>query len=177
MRDRYFSREQILNYATVLAGGLLLSVFALLNRYPLVYPDTGTYVAACFDHFIPRDRPLTYAFFLRHFSLATSLWIPMFVQCVLVSWLVLLSLRHFTAVKKIRAWHMIILPVLTFTTALATVSSMMIPDIFTAVVVHAGALVLFAENLTRGRRIFLLLVFAFAITTHLSHYPMICALL
>src|SRR6185436_6358632 len=78
----------------IFIGAVVLCSHAIYNGFPLVYPDTGTYISACFEHFLPRDRPLVYAFFIRHISLATSLWIPVFVQSAIVSWLVLLLFRH-----------------------------------------------------------------------------------
>jgi hypothetical protein len=170
------SRERLLNTATVALGALVLSSHALYNGFPFVYPDTGTYVAACLDHFIPKDRPLTYSFFLRHLSLKETLWIPFFVQCILMSWLVFMAFRHFTSVKKIRPWHLSTVVVLAFTTGLAAVTGLLIPDLFTAVTVLTGALLLFGERISRRMRIFLILLMAYATTTHLSHYPLVCAL-
>jgi hypothetical protein len=46
--------------------------YAIWNGYPLVFLDTGTYVASGFERFVPRDRPLAYGFFIRHSSLAHS---------------------------------------------------------------------------------------------------------
>lgn len=166
----------MLDALTVTAGGAVLSTHAVYNGFPLVYPDTGTYVAACLDRFIPRDRPLTYSFFLRHFSLQETLWLPMIAQCLLISWLVLLLFRHFTAVQKPWTWHFATIVILTFTTGLAANTDLLIPDIFTSVLLLSGALLLFAERLNRPLRIFLLLLFAFSMTTHLSHYPLACAM-
>ena len=175
MQGQY--RDRLLNTGIVLSGALLLSSHALYNGFPLLYSDTGTYIAACMDGFIPRDRPLTYSYFIRHLSLKETLWIPMFLQCILVSWLTWMAFRHFTQVKRTWPWHLGTLACLSFTTGVAAITCLMIPDLFTPVIVLAGALLLFGKNIGKKTRIFLFVLIAYATTTHLSHYPLLCALI
>jgi hypothetical protein len=170
------SRDTIVNSLSVTGGSVILSVYALYNGYPLLYSDSGTYLAACMERFIPRDRPLTYSFFLRHLSLKETLWIPLFIQCLLVSWLIHLVFRNFTSVKNTWPWHLGTIALLTLTTGLAVNADLMLPDIFTSILLLTGAILLFSDKLTKGLRILLLLGYAYAMTTHLSHYPLACAL-
>lgn len=171
-----YGRSPVINSASVAIGGVILTSHALYNGYPLIYSDTGTYIAACFDHFIPKDRPLTYSFFLRHTSLNETLWIPMILQCILVSWLVLLIFRHFTTVTIIWPWHLGTVAILTSCTGIAANTGLLIPDVFTSVMLLSGALLLFAEKINVATQITLHVLFAFAMTTHLSHYPLACFL-
>lgn len=163
--------------AGVLLGALMLCSHALYNGYPLIYPDTGTYIAACFDHFIPRDRPLTYSFFIRHISLSATLWLPIIVQCIIVSWIIFLLFRHLARVKKVFWWQIGTIAVLTVTTGIAANTGQLIADVFTSIAIIGSALLLFSESLNRVTKFALWALVVFSITTHLSHYPMLCALL
>lgn len=156
----------------VLLGAVVLCSHAFYNGFPLVYPDTGTYISACFEHFLPRDRPLVYSFFIRHISLATSLWIPIFVQSAFVSWLVLLLFRHVAQRTKPYLLHIATLLLLSFTTGIAVNTGQLIADVFTPIVLIASGLLLFVPELSRITKIALVALFIFAVTTHLSHLPM-----
>jgi len=67
----------------IAAAGLMLPAF--YNGYPLVYSDTGTYIASGFEGKVPNSRPITYGLFIRHSSLTASLWLSAFAQCLMVS--------------------------------------------------------------------------------------------
>ena len=68
---------------------LLLLAIPLLNGYPLVYSDTGTYLRTAFEGYVPPDRPIWYGLFIRSTSLnGTTLWGPVLVQCLLAAWVV-----------------------------------------------------------------------------------------
>src|ERR1044072_6937837 len=100
--SKNFARNKISDLFIILLGAIVLCSHAIYNGFPLVYPDTGTYISACFEHFLPRDRPLVYSFFIRHVSLATSTWIPVFLQSAIISWLVfLLFVPELTRATKI----------------------------------------------------------------------------
>lgn len=170
------TKERITNAAGALAGGLILLGYALYNGFPILYPDTGTYMAACTDNFIPRDRPLTYSFFLRHTSLYTTLWIPVFLQCLLISWLIFLLFRHVAGTGKNILWPLGSIALLMLITTLGTVTDLLIPDIFTGVILLCSVLLLFGDSLSRTVRIVLFIILTFATTTHLSHYPLMCGL-
>lgn len=45
-------------------GLFILSWVLWYNGYPLVYSDTGTYIAGAHEHFVPGDRPQTYGEFI-----------------------------------------------------------------------------------------------------------------
>lgn len=53
----------------VAAGTLLIMVPALVNGSPLVFSDTGTYLASAFEGLVPPDRPYWYGAFIRYASL------------------------------------------------------------------------------------------------------------
>ncbi|MBL8009530.1 MAG: hypothetical protein JNJ64_02895, partial [Flavobacteriales bacterium] len=69
--------------AVLLATVGVLSV-ALMNGYPLVYADTGTYLASAFEGLVPVDRPFWYGAFIRGLSLnGASLWPVVVAQALL----------------------------------------------------------------------------------------------
>jgi len=156
----------------IFIGAVVLCSHAIYNGFPLVYPDTGTYISACFEHFLPRDRPLVYSFFIRHVSLATSLWIPVFVQSAIVSWLVLLLFRHVGKRNEPYRLHFFTLILLSLTTGIAVNTGQLIADVFTPVVLLTSGFLLFVPELSRGTKIALCVLFIFSVTTHLSHLPM-----
>src|ERR1044072_8336481 len=170
--SKNFARNKISDLFIILLGAIVLCSHAIYNGFPLVYPDTGTYISACFEHFLPRDRPLVYSFFIRHVSLATSLWIPVFLQSAIISWLVFLLFRHVARVKRIFVFHLSTLVLLTVTTGIAVNTGQLIADVFTPVVLLTSAFLLFVPELTRATKITLCILFIFSVTTHLSHLPL-----
>lgn len=64
-----------------LVGAILLMIPAFINGYPIVYSDTGTYLASAFLLETPFDRPITYGLFIRLASVnGMSLWGVIFLQ-------------------------------------------------------------------------------------------------
>ncbi|MBK8340649.1 MAG: hypothetical protein IPK99_11950 [Flavobacteriales bacterium] len=56
----------------------------LINGFPLVYADTGTYVRSAFEGYVPFDRPYWYGPFIRATSFGgTTLWGVVIAQAVL----------------------------------------------------------------------------------------------
>ena len=73
--------------AGMLALGLMLP--ALLNRFPLIFPDSGTYLAIAFGHEYAIDRSSFYGFFLKPFVTVipslSGLWLAVAVQAMLLA--------------------------------------------------------------------------------------------
>src|SRR5438105_2339930 len=65
--DRSSLRNKpVLREAVVTAlGVLLIMVPALVNGFPLVFSDTGTYLRSAFEGVVPADRPYWYGGFIR----------------------------------------------------------------------------------------------------------------
>lgn len=157
------------NALLILGGALLLCYTGFSNRYPLTFPDTGTYIFSGFEGKVPDDRPLTYGLFVRHISLAESLFLVIFTQAILLAYLLLLYVRYFIPehLKIISYWFM--LGLLTFFTGASVNASQLIPDIFTPIMILclgllAGSALTKRETLTTG------IIFAFALSTHNSHF-------
>ena len=60
------SRARYLGRATTLfACTCIILIPALINGFPFVYSDTGTYIKSAFEGYIPFDRPYWYGAFIR----------------------------------------------------------------------------------------------------------------
>jgi|SRR5690606_2649390 len=77
-----------------LSSGLWYGLFtliliwpALYNMFPLVTPDSGTYIHSGLALSIPGDRPWTYGIFLLLTSWGVSPWFPIFWQGFFCAWL------------------------------------------------------------------------------------------
>lgn len=68
------------NIYSIFLGSLILLFEAFRNSYPLVYPDTGTYIRSGFTMDIPIDRPIFYGIFINITSLKFSLWLVIFFK-------------------------------------------------------------------------------------------------
>jgi hypothetical protein len=84
----------------VLLGSLVLCFLAFYNKYPLVFPDTGTYVLSGFTGQVPKDRPIIYGLFLRHISLWESLWLVILFQGVLLSLTIFYYFKYLGGTEK-----------------------------------------------------------------------------
>ncbi|OSZ82244.1 hypothetical protein CAP35_02950 [Chitinophagaceae bacterium IBVUCB1] len=71
---------------------LLIAVYAMLiisiaiyNGYPLLTPDSGSYIKYAFDMQLPNDRSPFYSLFVAISSLRSSLWVTIVVQALLIA--------------------------------------------------------------------------------------------
>ncbi|WP_368040627.1 hypothetical protein [Roseicella sp. DB1501] len=80
-------------WPAILGGGALLLWPAALNGYPLVFSDTGAFLAQTIEHIPIWDKPMVYGPLLHLFHLRLSLWLPMAAQGLVLSWLLWLVQR------------------------------------------------------------------------------------
>lgn len=154
----------------VLAAACSLCWVALYNGFPLVYPDTGTYMYSGFSGFVPQDRPIFYGFMLRHVSLAHLPFLVVLFQGLLVSWLLFQCFQiAFTNGRRKHAYFIITIAVLALFTGLSHNVSLLIPDVFTSIAVLAMMVYLFGNHLNNYGRGFTLLIFTFSLCTHFSN--------
>lgn len=130
--------------ALAVVGALpLLLYVAWWNEYPIIMSDTGTHLYAGWLGEVPLDRPLFYGFFLRHSSLAETLWLSVVAQSLLLGWVlyrwVLVWLPH-------RRQHMVYLLVVTglsLLTGTAYLTGYLLPDVFTMMLILSLSILLF----------------------------------
>ena len=125
----------------LLAATFILMAAAFYNGYPLVYSDTGTYVSSGFEGKVPMDRPIVYGLFIRHMSLAVTLWGPVLVQGFLLAWLLRLLWQPYLG-ERFSGKYFFLLAALCIFSPLPWYTGQLMPDIFTAIQILIIALVL-----------------------------------
>lgn len=176
--------------AAVLAGALLLSWPAFYNGFPLLYPDSMTYLwdgprvaRALFLH-----SPLEYygvrSFFYSlgilplHWNLTA--WPVVALQCLLVAWSVWLVVRSVAPQCSI-ASYLIVVAFLSLLTSSGWYASFIMPDILGPVLYLAAYLLVFGrETLSRAERLSLYPIALWAVTAHATHMVLaavLCVLL
>ncbi len=133
----------------ILAGGLILSFLGLYNGYPFVYPDTGSYIFSGFQGEVPNDRPITYGLFIRHCSMAESLFWVMYAQGFLTSLAIYFLLRQFYSPVTPFGFTGLLLA-LTACTSISFYTSFLTPDLFTPIFWACLATLLFGKLSARS---------------------------
>ncbi|HLP12535.1 MAG TPA: hypothetical protein VK177_11435, partial [Flavobacteriales bacterium] len=145
------------------AAVLMLIWPAMVNGFPFIYNDLSTYLASGFELKTPFDRPITYGIFLRIASLnGLSLWGVIVVQAILVSWLVFKILVVFLKDVITLQHCLVCMFILCAFTPLPWICSLLMPDIFTPLLVLSLVLILYNGNSTNS--IGLYVVFFFSCT-------------
>jgi hypothetical protein len=140
---------------------------ALINGFPLVYSDTGTYIAAAKTSSIPVDRPISYSLFLNITSLNLSLWFTILAQCAILVYLLFLLLKNVFGVQHSQVWTCGLTILLSFTTSISNYSSQLMPDIFAGWMLLIVFILLFGQN-NQLVKITLWLLFIISVTSHFS---------
>lgn len=140
---------------------------AIYNGYPLVYSDSGTYIAAGFLREIPVDRPIVYSLLVRHSSLAFSLWFVIVFQSFIVAYVVYMFARRFFQ-KNVFLISTIIVVLLSILTGISNYSSQIMPDIFSALTI-IGLAVLLSSDKLQFREYLLATIVVFSAMSHLSN--------
>jgi hypothetical protein len=158
-------RDLIIDSFLLLMAGLVLCVFAFVNGFPLVYSDTGTYINSGFENEVPIDRPILYGLFLRHISLKTTLWLPVYFQALMTAWSIrfLINRLDWTVSFRRKVFAVSIL-LLTACTGIAQKTGNLLPDFTTALIPIVAVGMLVATSLTRGSNLYIGLISVILIT-------------
>lgn len=167
-------QNKSLNFIVFLLLSQVLMWPAYYNGYPLVYSDSGTYIASGYLNEVPIDRPIMYGLFVRHISLAFSLWIVLTVQSLLVIYIIHYCVKKFLESNVLVSTSIIVLA-LSFLSSISNYVSQLMPDIFTALCILGYALVLLKEQWSKWD-FFLILVLVFASISHLSNILIVLSL-
>lgn len=164
-----------LNLIAILLGGALLIWPALWNGYPLLYSDTHVFITQPTPGHFNWDKPFIYGpwMLLSHFWY--SLWGVVFVQGVLLSQLVWLTQLTVGTVTPLR--HLLVCLVLSLLTGASWFVSLVMPDIFSGMVVLSTFVLGFSKKLTKTMTVWVSLLGALAIAVHLSHLVIAAACL
>jgi hypothetical protein len=150
---------------------LILLWAALWNRFPLIFPDSGTYLDVAFGQAYALDRSSFYGFLLKPFAVALpgvpGLWLALAVQAAIVAGSLLLALR--LLVPDAGPWaRLAVLATAAVLTSLPWHAGQLMPDALT------GPMILAAwAAASRGARAdgtaLLWFVAALLATTHYTH--------
>ncbi len=144
-----------------------LMLLAIYNGYPIIAGDSAAYISSGFEMKVPIDRPIFYGLFLRIFSLGQSLWLPVFVQCSILYFLLAELIRKLLPeVSKKRVVVVVIL--ISLTTIGGWHASQIMPDVFAPVAILAFLNYIREEGSTIRRQVYLLILFL-SIIMHNSH--------
>lgn len=155
--------------AVVVLCALALSWPALLNGYPLVFADTGTYLSQAVHRYLGWDRPVFYSLFLYLLHWQVTTWPVVAAQAILSVWVIAIVLR--VLAPRIQGWGLgLVIAVLAVSSSLPWTVSELMPDLFTPLMVLALALLAFAPwELACWERAGLVVIAGFAAAAHLSN--------
>jgi len=156
--------------AWTLAGASMLVALlwpALWNGFPIVFSDTGGYLARPFEMTLATGRSAFYGAFLA-LGIAQKFWPEIIVQAALVAWLIVLTLRlHGFGGRPWLAAAIVI--GLCAVTGVSWYTAQLMPDILLSAFVLSFAILAFhAQGLRRPETVILIAVIAAAIPTHMS---------
>lgn len=163
------SKSRLLHLACFVISLVCLLWPALDNGYPLVYPDTGTYIASGFDNVVPVDRPIMYALFVRHISMAFSLWLVVIAQAIICTLVLLIIVKHFLRTAHYFIYTCVIIALLSVTTGISYYISQVMPDFLSSMALAGLALLLCIDRPGRASVIFITVLVVFAEMAHSSN--------
>src|SRR5579872_1934751 len=156
------------------ASGALLICVAWWNGYPTVFSDTGSYlVTGAFHEALSPFRAPGYAAFTRVASVGRSAWFIVVAQAVLVVYVLRESCDFLIGGgrKFVDQCLLAIVFALTALSSLPWFASLLMPDIFAAILFPCAFLLAFNPELPRIRRIVLAAILAVSVAAHTSLFP------
>jgi hypothetical protein len=163
--------------SSLVFSSLLLNFWSFYNRFPIVFPDSGAYLDAGFQNAAPADRPIFYGWFLRHISLNDTLYLPLFVQGLMLSYLLWLWIYYFGWEKMKIAQFIMLSFVLTFFTGASIQVSQLLPDVFASMSILSAGLLLLAPAMKKRDLILTVFLLVTSMVMHNSHGIIIAGIL
>ena len=187
MRSNFHS---IWRGGAVLLGALLLTWPALYNGYPLIFPDSLSYLEsgspvarALFLHKFSAYygiRSFIYALGILPFHWNITPWPIVALHALLTAYIIWLVVRSILPRQTVARYFVLVVP-LTLLTGLSWVVSLIMPDILGSVLYLSIYLLVFApETLSRTERITVIPIAWWAMASHITHLMLaagICVLL
>jgi hypothetical protein len=166
-------RARFADAAALALAALLLAGVALWNGYPLVYPDTATYVTPVL---LPYRTPF-YNVFAIALHLQRSLWPIVFAQSLGMAWLLRVATRAFFGWSA-PGRYLLLVTLLCVGSSLPWFTGQLLPDVFAGALVLALALLaIVPERCTSGERAGLAVLLGAAVLVHQSHAALALGLL
>lgn len=160
-------------------GAVLLAWIALANGFPMVFSDSGSYLAVGTELEYLFDRPVTYGLLIAPFARLFGLWAVVVLQAVAASWLIGAVLVAVTG-RRSPVTLVAILAALAGSSSLPWFVGQIMPDLATSLMALTLYLMLFTPDpdwRTGWRGWFMAMLLTGEITLHLSHIPIAAALI
>ncbi len=125
---------------------IILLYSAFYNGYPLVTSDSGAYIGSGFKGWIPADRPIFYGLFVRHMSLASSLWFTIIVQSIIMSFVIWQTINLFINKREKEYQYLFLVLILATFSSISWFTSQIMPDIFVGIGFLALLLILLKQS-------------------------------
>ena len=184
------SRFSLRGAAVVCAGALFLAWPALYNGYPLLYPDSMTYLGdgrlvarALFLHQLSEYygmRSFIYSLGILPWHWNVSPWPVVALQTLLTAYVLWLVVKSVVP-RQTATRYLILVALLSLLTSVSWYSSLIMPDILGPLLYLCIYLLVFArEDLSRSDQVALFLIAWWGITSHATHLLLaigLCALL
>jgi hypothetical protein len=163
----------------VLLGALLMTWPALFNGFPLLYPDSMTYLGdgpvvarAIFLHQTASYygmRSFFYSLGILPLHWNVTAWPVVAFQAILMAYVLWLVVRSILPRRTV-AGYLILIAVLSVMTSLSWYVSLVMPDILGPALYLTFYLLAFArESLSRGERLSIDAIACWAVTSHATH--------
>jgi hypothetical protein len=144
--------------------------FAFINRYPITYSDTGTYIISGFENTIPGDRPVFYGWFLKISSLQLSFWFSVFFQSAILFFLTIKTFKKL--VPDTNKYYFLITHVaLVFFTSYSYYASYLTADFFMSVIILCSLHLFILKNNSKSEFVIYSLLMLYALLSHHSYVP------
>jgi hypothetical protein len=165
--------------AAVLTGALLLAWPAIYNRYPLLYPDSITYMAdgrvvarALFLHEFSSYygmRSLIYALGILPFHWDVTPWPVVALHALLAAYVIWLVVRTIFPQRSVTC-YLLMLPTLSLLTSLSWFASLILPDLLGPLLYLSLYLLVFAwDALSLRERAAIAVIAYWAAASHITH--------
>jgi hypothetical protein len=147
----------------------ILLIPAIMNGFPFVFSDTGTYLRAAVERFLPWERPVFYSFFSLGFHLRISPWPIVVAQAVIVAVLIRIFAVRILSIRSETAFLFTAI-CLSFASSLPWFVGELIPDIFSATLIMSILIIGVAwDRLASWERAFAFAVLLGSVTFHLGN--------
>ncbi len=168
-------KRRITDGGLTLAATVALMLPALYNGFPLVFHDTGAYLARAFQSQLEPGRGPFYGFLIAASGGYVSLWPVIVLQAGATVWLIALTLRlHGVAGRRALLLAVFLLSALT---GAAWGTATLMPDAFSPLVVLGWYLLAFGANrLARTELVGIAALLLLAALVHVTHLALLLGL-
>ncbi len=157
------------NVLLIIIAGIILCYMGFYNNYPLMHSDSGTYIRSGFLNQVPPDRPIIYGLFVRHVSMAESLYLVIFAQGILLSLVIFYYFKYLLQKPYKGIPFLIYIFIITFFTGASLNVSQIIPDIFTSISILSLGLLLLIRELKWRDLVIISIIGIISLSAHNSH--------